>query len=546
MSSMVLVRRGCAGVLVLWVLACGGVGRCAEAAGQWIVVTAPDLRPVLAPLIEHRQAEGFQVVVVETNEALSPEQVHQGEGTPLKERIKELVQRYQGRSCVLLAGIGRTAGVTNAENGPVPSLRGTIGRMKAAASDSGYGFPGKEGMPSIAVGRFPARTAEELRGMVQKTLGFEQDMQPAPWRNRLLLLLGNPGGGPLAEMYVQQNLDSHLASLNPAWEVRTLFNVGSSRYYLPRPRDRETALRYLQEGEMFSLYLGHSYGAGLGLDGKFMLCKDWASVSIPQGRGPFFTCGCYACQSSGAGDGYGLAAARNPAGPVAVIGAAAESYGAAGQLAVEGLMGCLRQAPFPTRLGDYWLAVQAGLARGSMDPTTFALLDMADGTQGKVPLATQRLEHLEMWMLLGDPALRLPVVPMDISVKVAEPIAAGKPVSVSGVLPSRLQGATVRLTLERPLDSEPLDLEKLPPNARTNRDVRERIFIANHQRANSFVLASAEAKTAGTAFTGVLQMPANLPWKSFVCRASATLSNDTALGVTGVLVKDAAGAKQDH
>ena len=237
---------------------------------------------------------------------------------------------------------------------------------------------------------------------------------------------------------------------------------------------------------------------------------------------------------------------RNPAGPVAVIGAAGESYSAPGQLAVEGLLSCLAQPPFHCRLADYWLAIQAGLARGNMDAATFALLDMADGTGGKVPLATQRLEHLEMWMLLGDPALRLPIVPVDISLKIAEPVTAGKTLTVRGVLPTRLKGVTVHLTLERPLNSAPLDLEKVPPNSPGNREARESTFIANHQRANSFVLASAEAKASGTGFVGSLEVPANLPWKRLICRASATLSNETALGVITVPVSGAATASQTH
>ena len=71
-------------------------------------------------------------------------------------------------------------------------------------------------------------------------------------------------------------------------------------------------------------------------------------------------------------------------------------------------------------------------------------------------------------------------------------------------------------------------------------------FVANHQRANSFVLASAETKAAVTNFVGSLAVPANLPWKLLVCRASATLSNETALGVTTVPVNDAAAASQTH
>ncbi len=542
-----VARRGLAGLLVLSVLTGGWLAHGADdALGQWILVSPPDFQSTLTPLIEHRRAEGFKVVVLSTPEVFTREQLRQGDGTALQARLRELVQAYTGRSCVLLAGIVGTVGMTNTWNAAVPSLRGATGRMKGLASDSGYGFPGEDGAPAVAVGRFPARTVTELRAMVEKTLGFEGNLQPAPWRNRLVLLLGNPGGGPLAEMYVQQSLAAHLAPLHPSWETKTIFNVASSPAHLPRPLDRQRALGYLQDGEMFSVYLGHSFAGGLGLDGRFMLRGDWASLNIPRGRGPFFTVGCFACQSDAEGDGYGLAAIRNPAGPVSVIGASGESYSAPGQLAVEGLLSCLTKPPFPSRLAAYWLAIQAGLAHGGIDPTTFALLDMVDGTGGKVPLATQRLEHLEMWTLLGDPALRLPMVPLDIALKTAEPVTVGKKLTVSGVLPVRLKDVSVHLTLERPLDSAPVDLEKLPPDTPGNQEARQRVFIANHERANSFVLASAEVKASGTEFSGTLGVPGHLPWKRLICRASAMQSGQPALGVITVPVSAAPEANQPN
>jgi len=118
----------------------------------------------------------------------------------LQARLKALCQNAHGPQYVLLAGICNS-GQVNAEN-TVPSLRGAVERMKGLPSDSGYGLPGPDGGPVIAVGRFPARTADELTGMVRKTLAFERAPAPAPWRNRLLLLLGNPCGGALAEMFV--------------------------------------------------------------------------------------------------------------------------------------------------------------------------------------------------------------------------------------------------------------------------------------------------------------------------------------------------------
>jgi hypothetical protein len=273
------------------------------------------------------------------------------------------------------------------------------------------------------------------------------------------------------------------------------------------------------------------------MDGKFLTRADWARLSIAQGAGPFFTCGCFACQSDANGDGYGLAAMRNPAGPVAVMGATGDSHGVAGKLAAEGFLACVREPPFPSRLGDYWLGVAAGLARGKMDEGMFALLDMADGSGGKMPLATQRREHLEMWLLLGDPALRMPVPPVAISIQAPQTISAGQKAEVSGLLPDSLTGAMVRVCIERRLNSAPAVLTEVPANTRTNRDARERAFTARHQSANSFVLTTAEARASGTHFAASLQAPASLPWSNVVVRASAILSNETGMGVVAVPVK---------
>lgn len=505
----------------------------AENLGQWIVVTPPAFRSALGPLIQQRQAQGFKVMVLETTDVFSPEQLQHGDGAPLLARLKALSQPARGPQYVLLAGICTTTTVAGADTTIVPSLRGVVERMKGQPSDSGYGLPGADGVPTIAVGRFPARTADELAGMVRKTLAFEQTAAPAPWRGRLLLLLGNPGGGPLAEMFVEQELQTDLASLYPGWELRSLFDISSSPFYLPRPRDREMALQYLEEGQLFSIYLGHSYPGGLGLDGRFLFLRrsDWKQLNVPQGAGPFFTCGCFACQPNENDPGYGLAAMRNPSGPVAVIGATGESYSAAGQLAVEGLLASLSRPPFPERLGQYWLAVQAGLAHGKMDPGAFALLDMADGSIGKTPLAVQRLEHLEMWLLLGDPALRMPVMLDDIALSASGPVTPGSNLKVSGTLPARLNNAAVHLTLERPLNSAAPAIEPLPPSAPENRQAREGVYLANHRRANTYILAEADTIAAGTTFAASLAVPATLPWTNLTLKASATVSNESGVGV---------------
>ena len=493
---------------------------------QWILVTAPAFREEVGPLIDQRRADGFNVAVIS-----APEQLAQTATTPLLARIRELRAAARGPSYLLLFGAVSAPDSASAAQTVVPPLRGTVGRMRDQPQDYAYGLPDESGAPTLAVGRLPARTTGEARALVRKTLRFERDREPGRWQNRLVLLAGNPGGGPLAEMMIEPATLPRLQRLDPAWRLDAIFNNSGSRFYLPPTRAHDAALRSFEEGEVFALFLGHSAPPALWLAGtNFLTGDELAGLKIPHGAGVFFTCGCYACQWRGeGGEGYGVAALRNPDGPVAVIGASGESYTAAGTLAVDGLLNQCAKRPFPARLGEYWLAIQSGLARGPIDDLTFRLYDQFDGSQGRTSLAEQRREHLEMWMLLGDPALRLPLVPTDLMLMPPPSVRAGQLLTINGELPARLANAKVHVTLERPLASVPADLESPPPSSPDDPGARERLTLANAKRANTFILSGRETTAMGTGFTCSLTVPPNLPWSNVVVRAYAATRGDSAL-----------------
>jgi hypothetical protein len=247
----------------------------------------------------------------------------------------------------------------------------------------------------------------------------------------------------------------------------------------------------------------------------------------------FVTCGCYACEF-GDVDGYGLAAMLNPGGPAAVIGSSGESYAAAGQLAFQGLLHCLEGPQLPQRLGECWLELKKGLADGPMDLLTFTMFDYADGSRGKTPLALQRLEHLEMWMLLGDPAMRMPQVAMDVLLEVSAAAEPGAMLTVRGQLSAELGHARVHLSLERPAGSVPIDLESVPaapPNARA------RVMLANHEKANRFELLTQDVQASAGRFECQMKLPAKLPWPQVIVKASAVQDGPESLGVGKITVR---------
>src|SRR6202035_5336870 len=147
----------------------------------------------------------------------------------------------------------------------------------------------------------------------------------------------------------------------------------------------------------------------------------------------------------------------------------------------------------------------------------YRMLDAVDG-DSRIPQATQREEHLEMFVLLGDPALRLPETAGGIRLEPLPGLAPGKTFTVRGWLPERLRGGSVRVSLERSPASLPAGLLPLPAKPGAERD---RVMLANHRRANRFAVAEKEAAARGLAFEATLEVPAKLPCPGLVLRVYA-------------------------
>jgi hypothetical protein len=504
-------------------------------APQWIVVVAPGFRDAVRPLADHRQDQGFRVVPLLTSDVLSADEIRAGDGRKLRVHVNKLCRDYAGPSYVLLVGAVRAARTEDAERTIVPPLDGGVGRMNGQPSDNGYGCPNDGRLPTVPVGRFPARTETEAAEMVSKTLAYEVDDKPGVWRHRLTILAGVPAYNPIVDRLVEAMAFARLDKLDPSWTGRAIYSNPSSRFCTPDEQLRDQALKYVQEGQAWTLYLGHSNAMGLwGGGAPYLDRDDWAALKIARGRGVFATFGCNGCQLEGDhGEGYGVAAMRNPNGPVAVIGSHGICFAAMVQLATDGLLRSTFAGKQPERLGETWLAIKAGLAKGDIDDLSFAMLDAVDGDRN-IPQATQRLEHLEMFTLLGDPALKLAATPNDLTLTTDDAIAAGAAVVIRGTAPARLNGGRVQIAVERPVDSVPTDLETTPTEPGPERD---RVLMRNHERANRFAVAEAEATVTDGGFEATLRLPEKLPWERLNIRAYAATETQEALGVLTLDVK---------
>ncbi len=513
----------------------------------WIVVTAPAFREAIEPLVEHRR-ETCHVEVVDLADLRGPSG-EAPDAARVRARIDELA-RAAGPDCwVLLVGtidappVPATSGAA-AKDAPslpdpdtvVPAFSGTVEKMRGEPTDNPYGSLDDDRLPEIAVGRFPARTVEQAKTMVEKTIVFEAQLAPRPWRRRISLIVGNPGGTTpierkLAAYIVDHEVSARFEKLGSIWYPRALVHVPGSPFFVPDEALEKESVDLVNGGQLFTVYLGHSNARALWSGRRFFTTEDWSGLSPRGTAGVLLSCGCHTCQLTGwDGEGYGLAALRAPHGPVAVVGAHVVSDGAMGKLAFEGLLPLLAASDPPRRLGDWYLAMKRGIGKGPISPLIWWLYDHADGSGGKLPLEVVRQEHLEMWMLLGDPALELPLEPPEIALGIGDLAAS---IEVSGTLPKRLayHDVRVRVAVERPFGVEPPDA---PPIPEAEGPARDAAILARRRRANDRTIVEAVTTAKGGTFSVRLSLPDTLPKEGVVLRAEA--EGDDADGAVRVVL----------
>jgi hypothetical protein len=366
-----------------------------EDAPRWTLIHAPPLRDALAPLADHRRSQGYEVEWVEAKS---------GDPAALQAKLDELRSSPpRPGDVVVIAGALDTKGEGRGDC-VLPGGKGTRGRMKDKPSD-GVLAGGDEKTASLVIGRLPAQSPDDMTNMVSKILRYEN--YGAKAKGNLGCIVGNPMDQKaewLPDLFLALNTRLMLSKVDSSWRAQGAHDLLISPFPDPSPEFGMAMDRVASEPWELLAYFGHSGPEGIFSLGRiYRLPDSWFTKEGPP-RGLFFTCGCHATAMQ---DAYAVRAMRSPSGPAAVIGASDVSYATIGYLAGKGLVSCVAKTEGPPTAGDWWNNIRQAIAQAPVSGLAFTAFDHVDGSNGKVPLADQRLEHLEMWSMLGDPAMRM-------------------------------------------------------------------------------------------------------------------------------------------
>ncbi|MCP5152312.1 MAG: hypothetical protein H6982_16260 [Chromatiales bacterium] len=238
---------------------------------DYLVITAPALRPAAERLAAHRASGGLRSLVVDTDEIAAAF----GDGVGGPRAIAALVRHAVTRWLVAPRAVvlaGNTSVDYRGDLGPPPLLPGFL-----VATPDGL-FPSDDpiadardgdGLPDVAVGRLPAANLAELDAMVDKILAHEASAAGAPPSAVLAADRTGPAGDFTAN-------SEALAALFPA-----TYRVDRIHADVPIPEPhvlacathRECFLAALREGRGYANFVGHAGTTSLG-DANLLTLDD--------------------------------------------------------------------------------------------------------------------------------------------------------------------------------------------------------------------------------------------------------------------------------
>lgn len=373
--------RALAALLILVSLAAAG-----DTKPLWVAVGPPAYRKAVAPLAEHRRADGFEVAL------LGPDE------TPAR-----------APDYLLLLGDVDVLAPWQA-----PLYRWRRVQPKTFASDADRADRDGDRLPDFPVGRVPARTVDDIATFVKKTIAYERSA-PTVADLRIVAWAGAPGYGGMVDTMATQMIVNTVRQYAPPWTSPWLISADANSALCGWPPDQPRAfVAALREGALLGAVLAHGNA-----DATFSMRHGGNGIwfSIPEararlGEGPptaplvLLACNCGHFDR----DRQSLAEVLLflPGGPVATVAASAESHPLTNFYTGVGMLKTLADPPAP-RFGAVWLAAQrAGAAESSMLIESM-LKDVEGKLEAEIDVAKLRRDQQRIYAFFGDPALRMPL-----------------------------------------------------------------------------------------------------------------------------------------
>lgn len=421
-------------------------------------------------------------------------------------------------------------------------------------TDALYGDLDDDGCPEIAIGRLPAKSREELRRLLSRSITYETSEDVGEWRDRVHVTAGVGGFGLIADSAIEMVARRYLSEGIPDRFQLQMTYASLTSPYCPAPTKlKESFLAKLNRGGLFWVYIGHGWVDCLDRfsfgNRQELICspEDTAKFDAPDGPPVAVLLACFTGAFDANVDCFAERLLAQPRGPIAVIAGSRVTmpYGLS-QMAGEMMEACFRDK-IP-ELGT--IVLQAQRALWIDDSATTETNKETDRAKLKTKyqsaieqmaralsppdhsLLAERREHVRLMNLLGDPLLVLRQ-PRTIELNCSDTVEAGSPLALSGR--ADWSGtATVELLLHR--DRLPARLETI--QSYTGTTEQHETMQSNYELANHLVLWSEKIDVIDGTFSISIPIPSDSIGKH-VIRMRMQTNGDWAVGTKRITIRRA-------
>ena len=420
------------------------------AAPDVAVVCPREFRSALEPWVTHRTGQGHQLEFVSS----------QGSADQIRVRLRKLARTGSLRFIVLIGDADPAANKNAAIQArcvPTHKVPAKVnvrwGSEPELGTDNWYADLDDDWLPDVAIGRITADTETELEQVVAKTLAYERSPDMGHWRRQVNFVAGVGGFGVIADKLLETAAKRLITKGLPAGYETSMTYASWRSVYCPNPLDFQTeTLNRLNNGCFAWIYMGHGHR-----DRLDSIHTPWGSAPVLElqnigqlnnsQRVPiaiFFSC--YAGAFDQETDCLAEEMLTHQGAPVAVICGSRVTMPYAMTVYGISLLDEIFGQQRPT-LGEILLHSKQQLGTARDDEQRKLLDSLATSLSPNPDLRAERLEHVQLFNLLGDPLLRIHH-PQTIVVQAPQQTETGKTIEVAGQVP--LTGTlTVELACRR-------------------------------------------------------------------------------------------------
>lgn len=196
-------------------------------------------------------------------------------------------------------------------------------------TSNGYRFLGKM---DVAVGRIPARNADDAKIAVDKIVSYANNENPGTWQNTIVIM-GDDGDGN-SHMEQAENIARHIESAHPSYDLKRImwdaYRMEASSTGNSYPEVTSLVKNYISDGALIMNYTGH--GAPYSMSHEKAILASYLINAKNKHLPLWVAASCDIMPYDGQEDNFGEGALFNKdGGAVAFFGAARTVYASQNQ-----------------------------------------------------------------------------------------------------------------------------------------------------------------------------------------------------------------------